>query len=141
MDPLLVWAGNTEVVETLLGFLSAREVAGLGAVSRGWRAATNQSHLWARLCRRAGWGGAGPGEEEGGAGDTALEPAVCLGTAVPAVCGGAGRRQCSARCRRRGGRAGSPAGLQRGPGDARHHGRLAGGGLSRLLPSPSWTSR
>ena len=55
MDPLSLWFGNQEVVETLAQFLSEREVFILATSSSRWRSALNLESVWFRICKNRGW--------------------------------------------------------------------------------------
>ena len=55
MDPLSLWWGNQEVVETLATFLSEHEVCALATSSLRWRAALNLDSVWFRICKKRGW--------------------------------------------------------------------------------------
>ena len=55
MDPLSLWYGNQEVVETLAQFLSEREVSALASSSSRWRSALNLESIWFRICKKRGW--------------------------------------------------------------------------------------
>ena len=55
MDPLSLWFGNQEVVETLAQFLSEREVSALATSSSRWRSALNLESVWFRICKKRGW--------------------------------------------------------------------------------------
>ena len=55
MDPLCVWWGNQEVVETLAEFLGEQEIFALARSSSRWRSALNLESVWFRICKNRGW--------------------------------------------------------------------------------------
>ena len=51
-DPLDYWYGNSDILETLSGYLSHLDIGHCGQVSTRWREALNIDHIWYKLCRR-----------------------------------------------------------------------------------------